>query len=84
MKLTCLDPNHTHFILVDDGSKNEFGVEIKFRAKLENELNKHKSENSTHYGIPTILVVVGGGINTLKTIIESAENGIPIVILIVC
>lgn len=38
-----LDPNHTHFILVDDGSNGRFGVEIEFRAHLEAELRKGKS-----------------------------------------
>ncbi len=38
-----LDPNHTHFILVDDGSCGAYGKEIEFRAKLENELRKGKS-----------------------------------------
>ena len=38
-----LDPNHTHFILVDDGSESKFGVEIKFRARLENELRRGRS-----------------------------------------
>lgn len=40
---TFLDPNHTHFILVDDGSENQFGKEIEFRASLENELRKGHS-----------------------------------------
>ena len=39
-----LDPNHTHFILVDDGSCGVFGKEIEFRAKLENELRKDISD----------------------------------------
>ena len=30
-----LDPNHTHFILVDDGSRKEFGHEIGFRTAFE-------------------------------------------------
>jgi hypothetical protein len=38
-----LDPNHSHFILVDDGSDGQFGKEIKFRAKFENELRKGRS-----------------------------------------
>jgi hypothetical protein len=38
-----LDPNHTHFILVDDGSEGQFGKEIEFRALLEAELRKGKS-----------------------------------------
>ena len=39
-----LDPNHTHFVLVDDGSNNIYGKEIEFRANLENELRKGKSD----------------------------------------
>ena len=38
-----LDPNHTHFILVDDGTEGQFGKEIEFRALLEAELRKGKS-----------------------------------------
>lgn len=30
-----LDPNHTHFILVDDGSANVYGTEIELRTRLE-------------------------------------------------
>lgn len=37
-----LDPNHTHFILVDDGSQDMFGKEIEFRARLEAELRRGK------------------------------------------
>lgn len=38
-----LDPNHTHFILVDDGSEGQFGKEIEFRAHFEAELRKGRS-----------------------------------------
>ena len=30
-----LDHNHTHFLLINDGSEGKFGVEIPFRAKFE-------------------------------------------------
>lgn len=30
-----LDSNHTHFLLVDDGTENKFGVEIPFRGDIE-------------------------------------------------
>ena len=30
-----LDSNHTHFILVDDGTHNKAGREIDFRADIE-------------------------------------------------
>ncbi|CAL1535901.1 unnamed protein product [Lymnaea stagnalis] len=34
-KRAHLDPNHTHFLLVDDGTEGKFGVEIEFRSVLE-------------------------------------------------
>jgi hypothetical protein len=37
-----LDPNHNYFIFVDDGSREEYGKEIDFRVKLEEELRKNK------------------------------------------
>ena len=30
-----LDANHTHFLLVDDGSQHVFGIEKKLKARLE-------------------------------------------------
>ena len=43
-KESFLDPNHTHFILCDNGTEHRFAVEIPFRAKLENELAKIKTD----------------------------------------
>lgn len=95
-KDVALDPNHTHFLLVDDGSVGEFGVEIEFRAELENELRKgrdydpstnHKNNSlmSRKYEeistIPMILIVVQGGPNTLKTVYESVAKKIPVLVL---
>uniref|UniRef100_A0A671N6H1 Transient receptor potential cation channel, subfamily M, member 2 n=1 Tax=Sinocyclocheilus anshuiensis TaxID=1608454 RepID=A0A671N6H1_9TELE len=34
-RLSCLDINHTHFLLVDDGTHGHYGVEIELRARLE-------------------------------------------------
>ena len=34
-----LDPNHTHFILVDDGTQHKYGAEIQLRAALEKEIS---------------------------------------------
>jgi len=37
---TPLDPFHTHFVLVDNGTDNRPGVEIKLRVELEAEIAK--------------------------------------------
>ncbi len=32
---TPLEPNHTQFILIDDGTKHQYGGEFAFRARFE-------------------------------------------------
>ena len=43
---SALDPNHSQFILVDDGTQYKSGGEIDFRAKLEAHISQkwHGSE----------------------------------------
>ena len=33
--VSALDHNHTHFLLVDNGTEKKFGEEIAFRTELE-------------------------------------------------
>ena len=54
-----LDPNHSHFILVDN-AKIEFGGEVDYRAKLEAELSRVKEQNN-EIEIPLVVLVLGGG-----------------------
>ena len=42
----CLDNNHTHFFLVDNGTVNRYGAEIKFRAQLEKRIMKMDVDKS--------------------------------------
>ena len=42
-----LDPNHTHFILADNGTDGKFGVEIKLRGKIEKEISEQKMSGNT-------------------------------------
>lgn len=91
-----LDPNHNHFILVDDGSIGQFGKEIDFRAKLETELRKGKdwkdskrrkesilNEPEDEFKVPMILIVVQGGRHTLLTVEKTIKQLIPILIIAV-
>jgi hypothetical protein len=32
---TPLEPNHTQFIFIDDGTKHQYGAETKFRTRFE-------------------------------------------------
>ena len=60
-----LEPNHTHFILMDGG----FGEEIKTRNLIEEAICR--DEHYVHS--PMVLLVVGGGFGTLKTVRSALE-----------
>ena len=37
-KILSLEPNHTHFIFIDDGTKNKHACAMKFRGQFERTL----------------------------------------------
>nr|XP_031316590.1 transient receptor potential cation channel subfamily M member 2 isoform X1 [Camelus dromedarius]XP_031316591.1 transient receptor potential cation channel subfamily M member 2 isoform X1 [Camelus dromedarius]XP_031316592.1 transient receptor potential cation channel subfamily M member 2 isoform X1 [Camelus dromedarius]XP_031316593.1 transient receptor potential cation channel subfamily M member 2 isoform X1 [Camelus dromedarius] len=80
--LTCLDRNHSHFILVDDGTHGRYGVEIPLRAKLEKFISEQtKERGGVTIRIPLVCVVLEGGPGTLHTIYNAITNGTPCVIV---
>eukprot|EP00899_Mesostigma_viride_P024786 jgi/Mesvir1/5492/Mv15537-RA.3 len=72
---TAIEPNHTHFIFVDhppDGQEdydgNEgWGTEIPLRAAFEAEVIKE-------FKIPSVLILVEGGPNTITTVYEALKS----------
>jgi hypothetical protein len=70
----ALNPDHTHFLLVDDGSYKEFGVEISFRNELEEQVRKSEI-------IPIVLMVVEGGVGTIETVLLALKKKIPIILM---
>uniref|UniRef100_A0A8D0CLW4 Transient receptor potential cation channel, subfamily M, member 2 n=1 Tax=Sander lucioperca TaxID=283035 RepID=A0A8D0CLW4_SANLU len=81
-RLSCLDNNHTHFLLVDDGTQGQYGVEIELRSHLEKCISgKHLGNEESHVTIPVVCVVLDGGPGTLNTIYNAMLNGTPCVIL---
>ncbi|XP_073517307.1 transient receptor potential cation channel subfamily M member 2-like isoform X2 [Phyllobates terribilis] len=64
--LCCLDNNHTHFILVDDGTHGKYGVEIPLRSRLEKYVSQQTMQTGgTALKIPIVCVVLEGGPGTL-------------------
>uniref|UniRef100_A0AAY4EJ95 Transient receptor potential cation channel subfamily M member 2 n=1 Tax=Denticeps clupeoides TaxID=299321 RepID=A0AAY4EJ95_9TELE len=79
-RLSCLDNNHSHFLLVDDGTHGHYGVEIKMRSKLEKFISEQNLGNrESGVKIPVVCVVVNGGPGTLDTIYNAMLNGTPCV-----
>ncbi|ELV10344.1 Transient receptor potential cation channel subfamily M member 2 [Tupaia chinensis] len=80
--LTCLDSNHSHFILVDDGTHGQYGVEIPLRTKLEKFISEQtKERGGVAIKVPIVCVVLEGGPGTLHTIYNAITKGTPCVIV---
>ncbi|XP_041921258.1 transient receptor potential cation channel subfamily M member 2 [Alosa sapidissima] len=81
-RLSCLDSNHSHFLLVDDGTHGQYGVEIGLRSCLEKLIGEKPLGNrESHVKIPVVCVVLDGGQGTLNTIYSAMLNGTPCVVL---
>ncbi|XP_019480571.1 PREDICTED: transient receptor potential cation channel subfamily M member 2 isoform X3 [Hipposideros armiger] len=80
--LTCLDSNHSHFILVDDGTHGRYGVEIALRTRLEKFISEQtKERGGVAIKIPIVCVVLEGGPGTLHTIYNAITQGTPCVVV---
>ena len=65
-----LDPNHSHFILVDNGVEGEaaIGSEMRVRSGLEEEVCK-ANPLEEFLAVPMVLLVVGGNWSTYRSYI---------------
>ncbi|XP_028971789.2 transient receptor potential cation channel subfamily M member 2 isoform X3 [Esox lucius] len=80
--MSCLDNNHSHFLLVDDGTNGRYGVEIELRSRLERLISQQPLGNKeSGVRIPVVCVVLEGGPGTLNTIYMAMLNGTPCVVL---
>ena len=71
----ALEPNHSHYILVDNG-KIELGGEIEFRNKFESSLAKRLS------GIfKLVYIVIEGDLATIKMVLDAASRKIPCIFI---
>ncbi|KAI7808565.1 putative transient receptor potential cation channel subfamily M member 2 [Triplophysa rosa] len=81
-RLSCLDINHSHFLLVDDGTHGRYGVEIELRARLEKLISQQPlGKRESGVTVPVVCVVLEGGPGTLNTIYNSMLNNTPCVVL---
>jgi hypothetical protein len=71
-----LEPNHTHFLLVDNGlvGKNVWGDEIPLRFAIERVYCQTR-------GVPRVMLVVQGGEGTLRSIRFAVHDHCPVVLI---
>ncbi|CAH3043378.1 unnamed protein product, partial [Porites evermanni] len=78
-----LDSNHSHFLLVDNGTEGKYGVEIDLRSRFEEAVMKVKTDSRSAagaIGVPVVLLVLEGGPNTVRTMCELIKKKIPAVV----
>ncbi|XP_071824932.1 transient receptor potential cation channel subfamily M member-like 2 isoform X2 [Apostichopus japonicus] len=75
-----LDPNHTHFILVDDGTTGVFGKAIDVSGKLGKKISE-RNLGVENIKIPSVCLVFGGGPNTIRAVCTAIENDTPSLII---
>ncbi|XP_035699795.1 transient receptor potential cation channel subfamily M member-like 2 isoform X2 [Branchiostoma floridae] len=78
-----LDLNHTHFILVDDGTvETEGWSDVEVRTRLEQYIGQQAiGQGAKGRTIPVVLLLIEGGSTTLKSTKKALRRGIPVVIL---
>ncbi|CAF4729630.1 unnamed protein product, partial [Rotaria sp. Silwood2] len=73
-----LDPNHTHFILLDDkcGPNDETWRRYGFpvRADLTIQLRAEIEQEARYYKIPIIQILIEGGPSSLLTVVEAGTG----------
>ncbi|XP_053140751.1 transient receptor potential cation channel subfamily M member 8-like isoform X2 [Hemicordylus capensis] len=80
--LYCLDNNHTHLILVDNGTHGCPATEAKLRTQLEKYISERIIPDSNYGGkIPIVCFAQGGGKETLKAINTAVKSKIPCVVV---
>ncbi|CAG0913584.1 unnamed protein product [Notodromas monacha] len=72
----------SHFLLVDNGSVGRYGCEVAFRRKLEKYLTKMHIEKSHMCSVPMVCVIVEGGPNTIRTVLDYVTNTPPVPVVI--
>lgn len=92
-----LDRNHSHYLLVDDGTDDEFGHELAIRDELikffsfRDDLRSCSDSALTRIirerpadakrSVPVVCLVYGGGVNSLQTIQEHLQAHDPILVV---
>ncbi|CAF0835257.1 unnamed protein product [Adineta steineri] len=80
-----LEPNHTHFLLFDDGLVKPENV-LPLRAEIEKYSRKINTDTKTEEAtaetlLPIVMVLVEGGPSSIKTICQALESNTPVVVI---
>lgn len=95
-KCVFLDPNHSHFVLIDDNANGELGHDIPFRIKLETELRKDSNSDSDFViepsvstlrrlsSLPSINLSLGSANNNMEEELHHVPEKFNIPMILIC
>ncbi|XP_013162539.1 PREDICTED: transient receptor potential cation channel trpm isoform X4 [Papilio xuthus] len=81
-KLAVLNNRHAYFLLVDNGSVGRYGAEIVLRRKLEKYIAAQKLHPYTHSSTPVVCLVIEGGTNTVRAVLEYVTDSPPVPVVV--
>ena len=89
-KFSPLNQLHSHFLLVDNGTVEKYGAELALRRKLERfistqQLNASQNRQEpyyTHCSTPLVCLVIEGGTNTIRAVLEYVTSSPPVPVVI--
>ncbi|XP_071522333.1 transient receptor potential cation channel subfamily M member-like 2 [Panulirus ornatus] len=73
-----LNGDHTHFLLVDDGTRNSFSGVDSFRTRLEEAIQAGEPHG---LGVPVVLLLLEGGLNSIIKCSMALKRNIPILVV---
>ncbi|XP_076465905.1 transient receptor potential cation channel subfamily M member 1-like [Babylonia areolata] len=82
---SVLNSNHSYFLLADNGTMGKYGGEIIFRRKLEKFIAHQKICITNEFkgrGVPVISVVLEGGANTVRAVLEYVTDNPPVPVVV--
>ena len=74
---TVLNPNHTFFLLIDDGTAGKYGAEAKWRRNFEAEI----SSPALGLNVPLVALMVEGGANCIRVAVDYLADSKPVVVV---
>ncbi|XP_055631073.1 transient receptor potential cation channel trpm isoform X5 [Toxorhynchites rutilus septentrionalis] len=81
-KLAVLNNRHAYFLLVDNGTQGRYGAELILRRKLEKFISNQKLQPFTHSSTPVVCLVIEGGTNTIRAVLEYVTDSPPVPVVV--
>ncbi len=73
-----LEMNHTHFILLDDGTIRHYGIG-DYRSRLTNTIANGRTKQSLP--VPAVTLLFEGGEDSIRSIYNDLRRNIPVIIV---